>query len=93
MTTTSTISIAELTDPRLIRFVELVGQQLAILSYGSDDDPDIQYFIWLLNVPREQLCEVQDRAIYLALDIYEDGPLPFCIGVADPEKTVVLGLS
>lgn len=78
-------------DPRLERFIQQVGRQVVAVPYGSDDDDTIQHFIWILNVPHEKLCEVHDQAIELALDIYEDGPLPFVIGVADPEKTRVLG--
>jgi len=76
-----------MTDIRLLRFIKSVGHHTMLSPHGSDDDESIKHFIWLLDVDAEKLCEVQDEAIGLALDIYDPDPIPFIVGVADPDKS------
>jgi len=81
-----------MTDERVIKFIKSVGHPTMISAYGTDDGDDetIKHFIWLLDVTDETLCEVQDEAIELAFQIYDPYPVPFVIGVADPEKSQFL---
>lgn len=75
---------------RLERFRRGVGREAMISPYGTEDDDSIEHFIWLLDVPEEDLCRVQDEAIALSFSLYDPDPVPFVIGVADPEKSLIL---
>lgn len=58
-----------------------------MLPYSCEDDPSIRWRLWVLDVPRDKLCEVQDLALMAALELYEDETLPVLVSVATPAKT------
>lgn len=74
----------------LRRFLNEIGRETLILPFRSEEDPDLRWFVWITDVPRPDLCGVEDGAVDLALSIYGPAPLDFLIGVATPEKTRVL---
>ena len=51
------------------------------------DDPDIEHFIDLLDVPVDQLTTVAFRALDLAHEVFGEGPLPFHLAPLDPEQS------
>jgi hypothetical protein len=79
-----------MTDERLLKFMSSVGYPTMISPYETEDDESIAHFIWLLDVPEKDLCEVQDDAILLSFNLYDPAPVPFVIGVADAEKSSFL---
>ena len=76
-----------MTDERLMRFMRSVGRTTMVSPYETQDDESIAHFVWLLDVPEADLCAAQDDAILLSLNIYDPDPVPFVIGVADPDKS------
>ena len=79
-----------MTDERLVKFIRSVGRTTMISPYETEDDDSIGHFIWLLDVPKADLCTAQDDAILLSLDLYDPDPVPFIIGVADQDKSEFL---
>ncbi|MGH7152228.1 MAG: hypothetical protein ACREIU_16095 [Planctomycetota bacterium] len=61
--------------------------RVLLRPHSDEEDPAIRHFLWILGVPVERLCEVEDFAIDRALELYEDAPLPFHVSVASPETT------
>jgi hypothetical protein len=51
------------------------------------DDPDIEYFIDLLNVPIDVSITVAFRTLDLAHEVYGEVPIPFHIAPLDPEQS------
>lgn len=73
----------------LIREIKNKYPSLSIQTspYHYNEDLHIQYFLWILNVPNELLCKVENYTIERALELYGDEPLPFCVSAVSPEKT------
>ena len=76
-------------DPRLEALVR-AHPGARLVPYACEEDPAISWRLWILDVPRDQLCKVQDEAIEHALDLFGEEPLPLLVSVATPEKTRVL---
>ncbi len=63
------------------------GTRIELRPTSDEEDPAIRAFLWILDVPGEKLCEVEDFAIDRALDLYGDDPLPFHVTAASPETS------
>lgn len=68
-------------DERLARFLDQVGRRAMVIPHKGGR------FVWLLDVPTEDLCQVHDEAVTLSLSLYDPEPVPFRIGAADREKS------
>ena len=77
-------------DLKLQQFKNSIVHDFVLMPYSCEEEPDVCWRIWVLNVPRGQICRVEDKLFDDALAIYQDDPLPFRIGVATPEKTEIL---
>lgn len=81
-----------MTDDRITLLVGEIesrypGTRVELRPTSDEEDPAIRAFLWILEVPVERLCEVEDLAIDRALDLYGDDPLPFHVTAASPETT------
>jgi hypothetical protein len=63
------------------------GTRVEMRPCSDEEDPAIRAFLWILDVPVERLCEVEDFAIGRAFELYGDEPLPFHVSAASPETT------
>lgn len=79
-----------MTDQRLQTLMARVKHETLLQPCAYEEDRDIKWRLWLLNVPREELIRVQDETLDLAIELYGDNHLPVLIGVATPEKTALL---
>ena len=73
-------------DERLVRFLDQVGRRAMVMPLVTDDG-ERRRFVWILDVPEEDLLRVHNEATALSLSLYDPEPVPFGIGVADQEKT------
>lgn len=78
-----------MTQPLLERFLsrlrtEYPSYPLVVLPY-SREDPTIEYFIHLLDVPIEELSRVLHHAWELAFEVFGEETIPFHLTPMDPE--------
>ncbi len=55
--------------------------------YSCEGDSCVESYVQILNVPRERLVEVEDKAYDIAFTLWGENPLPLILGVMTPEKT------
>jgi len=79
-------------DPRMDSVLRAVqarypGKRVAVERYESPDDPLIRWWIYVLDVPEDELGPVGLDLVGVARREYGRRPVPFFIGPADPERT------
>lgn len=75
---------------KIVEFLRALNQRTLVFSHSSKEEPDIQYFIWLVDTPAGQLCQTEDHAFELAFSIWGDAPLPFFLAAASVERSAAL---
>lgn len=77
-------------DPFLHEFKKRIGRELWIKPYGAERSDEMVAFVWVLDVPHDQLTKVEDEAMELMMNIVGNQPSTFMLTVADPEKSAKL---
>ncbi|MCC6407739.1 MAG: hypothetical protein IT453_11270 [Planctomycetes bacterium] len=61
--------------------------RIVAVPFTADEDPAIQHFVHLLDVPDDAYESVSDRAWELAFDLFGDEELPFVMTTIDPDTS------
>jgi hypothetical protein len=81
-----------LIDPRIEKLVSRLREAfpcyvVAVRPYCSPDDPLIEYFIDILQVPDDDLCPASEKAWNLAFELLGDAPVFFLMTTVGRENS------
>ncbi|MCI0587412.1 MAG: hypothetical protein L0323_11285 [Planctomycetes bacterium] len=80
-------------NPRIRALIEAIEKRypatrVVVQPYGGAEDPDIHWWLWILDVPEEETLEVEGFADRRARRLYGSPHVPFFLGAVDPEQTL-----
>ena len=81
-------------DPRIDRVADAIekafpGTTVVIERCPSPDDPDIDWFLHVLNLAPDRQREVTNLSLRLGIDLFGETSIPFLVGGVSPESTAL----
>ena len=81
-------------DRKIAEFIRVVESRyprtrVVLEPWGSEEDPDLRWLVWILNVPPRRIVEVEEFTDRYTLDLYDLGrkPIRFFAYAVSPENT------
>jgi hypothetical protein len=81
-------------DPRIRSLIEAIearypGTRVVVQRWGGREDPDIRWWLWVLNVPEDRLTAVDRFASRRTTRIYGKRTVPFFTSIVSREQSLL----